>query len=180
MTESVMEMQQTGSMGQVKRALHPYWQKVRRVRAQLKDRLKMNFDVNEAIPAYLPWVFVTAFTDGEASIDGSERVPIRTFECPLETAAQGIAQLTHRLATPEEKEAFLADRKEREEYCRRENERVNPELAAQRFTGQTVENLARLADAFARNVPNGPTAPANVPAENADTGTGPRGKSNGR
>lgn len=125
-----------------------YWNNVRVARQQLGRHLKITLDPNYEIPEAVHWVHVTAIADGEVSIIGSDRKALRTFECSVENAARVIASHTHRLASEKEIEAFLMDRLKREETCAKEEERVNPNVSAQRASRESTVALTKAAEAI--------------------------------
>lgn len=129
----------------------PYWTRVRRARFLLAAHLGRNWNVNLRIRDSEPWIYVTAIDDGDVFIEGVRREAIRTFECTAENACRRIAEKTHRVSTDEEIIAFIADRREREAFCAKEDERSNPVKAAQKAAADSSIAMTLAAQAIARN-----------------------------
>jgi hypothetical protein len=132
----------------VKMAGSKYWTIVRRIRGQLAERFRKDWNPNEPISEFEDWIYITALEDGENTIDGAGKVATRTFECSPEQGACAIARQTHRVSTDREIEKFKTDRLKREEYCREANERLHPELAVNRASLRSTEALTSAAEAI--------------------------------
>jgi hypothetical protein len=122
-------------------AASAYWSKVRLARFQIIAQLKINWNPNQSFPITAPWIFVTAVEKDMANIMKMELRATQTFECSMEQAAGCFAMQTHRMANDEEIDEFKASRKIREDFCRKEEERVNPQVAAARIASESQKSM---------------------------------------
>lgn len=129
----------------------PYWTRVRRARFLLAEKLGRRINPNAEVSDSEPWIYITAIDDGDVFLEGVRQIAIRTFESSVENAARKIAEKSHRLSTEEEIESFKVERKEREAFCAIEDERVNPQKAAQRAQMVSSAAIAKAVEAMSEN-----------------------------
>ena len=147
-----------------------YWTNVRATRAALANEFEFQINPNRAIDVRAPWVVIAAL-ERKATLKGVTLNVVAVFEVAMEHAAKLIGEGKHRLATKEEADQMVKERKVREEECRRMEELSHPERAAQRSSNTSAEALQEAVGVLAQvltqhaenNKPAAPTqaAPSN-------------------
>ncbi len=118
---------------------------------RLAAKLNMVWNPNEPLPKTAKWIFVTGLEINDIDVDDVQLRTTQVFETEPELAAQCIARRTHRLATDEEVDRYFANRRSREDFCRKEEERVNPAVGAQRASMESTKAMMAMAQAVLAN-----------------------------